>query len=89
MQICVLLESGVSRTDQSLAHEGSRKSLFVETKDEFNEEAFQASLKGKHYELFNIMDKNNPEKAREVFNSYFQLNKQIEVSSLKHSQYKL
>ena len=64
--------------------DGSRKSLFVDTKDdEHNEEAFQASLKGRHYELFNIMDKNNPEKAREVFNSYFQLNKQIEVRSLQ------
>ena len=34
------LESGVSVTGQSLAQEGSRKSLFVEQKDEFNEEAF-------------------------------------------------
>ena len=29
--------------------------------------------------MFNILEKNNPEKAREIFNSYFQLNKQIEV----------
>jgi len=63
-------------------HDGSRKSLFAEGAKEgsFNEEAFQASLSGRHYELFNIMNENNPGKAREIFNNYFQLNQQIEVS---------
>ena len=28
----------------------------------------------------NIMNENNPDRAREIFNNYFQLNKQIEVS---------
>ena len=45
-----------------------------------DEEAFQASLKGRHYEMFNMMNERNPDKAREVFNSFFQLNKQIDVS---------
>ena len=76
-----ILESGVSPTNPSLLREGSAQNLFIDDKEDgLNEEAFQASLKGRHYELFNIMDKNNPEKAREVFNSYFQLNKQIDVS---------
>ena len=58
--------------------------MFADTKEDgVYEEAFQASIKGKHFELFNIMNENNPEKAREVFNNYFKLNKQIDVRTTR------
>lgn len=71
--------SGVSPTDQhSIGNQGSHKSQNGED-FEGMEDAYQASLKGRHYELFNFMDEKQPDKSREIFNNYFQLNNQIEV----------
>jgi len=48
----------------------------------FNEDAFQAAIKENSYKGLEIMNEMNPNKAREIFNFYFKLNEQIDVSAL-------
>ena len=48
----------------------------------FNEEAYQAELKKNTYKGLELLEKENPEKAREIFNSYLKLNEQIDVRLL-------
>ena len=46
----------------------------------FNEEAYQAALKDSNYSGLGLVNEVDPGKSREIFNFYFKLNEQIDVS---------
>ena len=64
-----------------MAEHSSARSL-----QDFNEEAFQATLRSAGNKGLQIINEMNPIKAREIFNSYSQINEQIDNTGqyIKH-----
>ena len=59
----------IDYTGNSMAEHSSARSL-----QDFNEEAFQATLRSAGNKGLQIINEMNPIKAREIFNSYSQIN---------------